>query len=68
MVEAIEYYKETKTIFNKASMNMCKWSSNNETVMKNIPPYDRCDDYNLKVLGILWNRSLDTISLCKVNQ
>ena len=64
--KAIEYYNETKTIFNAAAMNMCKWSCNDERVMTKIKVEDRCDDTILKVLGVIWNRQLDTISMYRL--
>ena len=51
---AMNYYKETKEIFSKASMNMCKWSSNHKMVMNSINVEDRCEDNVLKVLGLIW--------------
>ena len=42
--EPFSYYKEVKPIFDTASMNMCKWSSNNDDFMKKIKSEDRCDD------------------------
>ena len=64
--DAIDYHYETKEIFNAAEMTICKWSSNDENLMNVVKPEDRCDDDILKVLGLIWNRKSDTISLCKV--
>ena len=64
--DAIDYHYETKEIFNAAEMTICKWSSNDENLMNAMKPEDRCDDDILKVLGLIWNRKSDTISLCKV--
>ena len=50
--EAVEYYKETKRIFNAASMNMCKWSSNSAYVMTKVESKDKNDDLVVKVLGM----------------
>ena len=65
--KAISYYNETKKIFGAAGMNMCQWSCNDENVMSNMKAEDRSEDGISKVLGIIWNRQLDTISLCRVN-
>ena len=50
--EAKIYYKELKEVFSRASMNMCKWNSNKEELMKEINPDDRCDENPTNVLGI----------------
>ena len=62
---ATDYYHDTKKIFESAGMNMCKWSSNNDDVMMSIKEEDRCSDDIVKVLGTIWNRKLDTLSLCR---
>ena len=66
--EAEIYYKEVKEVFSRASMNMCKWNSNKEELMKEINPDDRCDENPTNVLGILWNRESDKIYLKKATQ
>ena len=65
--KAISYYNETKKIFGAAGMNMCQWNCNDENVMSNMKAEDRSEDSISKVFGIIWNRQLDTISLCRVN-
>ena len=64
--DPIDYHYGTKEIFNAAEMTICKWSSNDENLMNAVKPEDGCDDDILKVLGLIWNRKSDTISLCKV--
>ena len=59
---AAEYYEESN--INEASM--CKWSYNSGSVMNLIKEEDRCGDDTLKVLGLVWNREMDTISTCKI--
>ena len=61
--EAAEYYEKTKIKFGTASMNMCKWNSNDEEFMKQIKNEDRCEDRYNKVLGMIWDRNDDVISL-----
>ena len=59
-----EYYEDVvKQCVNGA---MCKWSSNSGSVMNLIKEEDRCGDDMLKVLGLVWNREVDSISTCKI--
>ena len=60
---AIFYYRETKRIFNNASMNMCKWVSNDSDVMEQIAAEDRCDERRVKVLGMIWDADTDKMCL-----
>ena len=48
-VEGITYYKETKRILGKASMNMCQWASNDKYIMSKINVEDKCTDREIKV-------------------
>ena len=59
--EALDYYKETKKIFNAASMNMCKWSSNSAYVMAKFDSKDKNDDLVVKVLGMMWRILVDEL-------
>ena len=60
---AKSYYDEVKRIFNDAGMNMCKWSTNNKSVMKLIKDEDQSKEKELKVLGMLWNIEEDNLGL-----
>ena len=60
---AINYYQETKQIFNEASMNIREWASNDSEVMKNIRDEDKCRNKVVKVLGMIWKTREDKISL-----
>ena len=50
--KAVAYYHSIKSIFNDASMNMCKWASTDNIVMEKINAEDKCTDEELKVLGL----------------
>lgn len=63
--EAVTYHEETKSLFNFAPMNMRQWSSNSMLFMNRIPQEDRCNDKYVKVLGIIWNPSEDSIAIKK---
>jgi ribonuclease HI len=61
--EAVRFYKESKSMFNDASMNLREWVSNSTTVNEFIPEKDRSDVRSTKVLGHIWNIENDTLSL-----
>ena len=63
ITEAIDLYCDTKQMFATASMNLHEWASNSEEliIMAFIPESDQADQRNLKVLGIRWNLSNDTL-------
>ena len=61
ITEAKGLYCDTKQMFATASMNLREWASNSEELMAFIPESDRADQTNLKVLGICWNLSNDTL-------
>ena len=63
--EAISYYKQCKVIFNDASMNMCKWVSNSNDVMKHIKQEDKSNEKSTKTLGMMWNIEMDELTLLK---
>ena len=65
--KAVTYYQKTKKIFNDASMNMCKWISNNREVMNCIGKEDRCNEIKVKILGMIWDTDLDEMSIVKTN-
>ena len=61
--DALSFYKIAKTIFDKASMNLCQWCSNSEEFINQIPECDRAKGVIFKVLGLQWDTKNDTLSL-----
>ena len=61
--EAVKLYKDAKTIFKEASMNLREWSSNSHQVNQIIDFNDRPNSDPVKVLGHTWNLENDTITL-----
>ena len=59
--QADELYKEAKTLFQSASMNLREWASNSSEFLHNIPECDRSSTETMKVLGTSWNLTTDTI-------
>ena len=59
--QADELYKEAKTLFQSASMNLREWASNSFEFLQNIPECDRSSAETMKVLGTSWNLTADTI-------
>ena len=64
---AKDYYDETKMIFNKAAMNMCKWVCNDDTVMTHYKDEDKVNETEVKVLGMLWRVNTDALYFHKPN-
>ena len=62
--EIVCVYEETKRIFRKASMNVHEWNSNCAEFLESIPAGETVTRrVSAKVLGIMWNRSDDTITI-----
>ena len=61
ITEAKGLYCDTKQMFATASMNLHEWALNSEELTAYIPELDQADQTNLKVLGICWNLSNDTL-------
>ena len=59
--QADELYKEAKTFFQSASMNLHEWASNSSEFLQNIPECDRSSAETTKVLGTSWNLTADTL-------
>ena len=59
--QAVEFYKEAKSLFQSSSMNLCEWASNSNQFLQNIPESDRTSGDTMKVLGTTWNMTSDTI-------
>lgn len=63
--EAAEMYKEAKSIFQPASMNLRDWMSNSNEVMEIIPDVDRAHGESMNVLGHTWDVKKDSLCLKK---
>ena len=61
--DATKFYKESKQIFQNASMNLRDWMSNSQQVLKRIPTNDRSSEEKIKVLGLKWYAKEDQISI-----
>lgn len=64
--EAIELYKDAKSIFNDASMNLREWLSNSDVVNKCVSTSDRAEIKETNVLGHIWNNKNDTLAIRQV--
>ena len=64
---AIQVYREAKSIFKEASMNLREWISSNAEVNKVIDSVDSVCCDSVKVLGHKWLIDSDLISLAKPN-
>jgi len=56
-------YTKAKGLFAAASMNLREWASNSKEFMEFIPLEDKKCQLGLKVLGISWNLTDDTLSV-----
>lgn len=61
--QAIEFYNESKSMFNEMSMNLREWSSNDISFVEKLPACDRQQETIVKVLGITWNTSSDELTM-----
>ena len=61
--KAVAFYHEAKLIFQNASMNLREWISNSEDFLSNIPQIDRVKEKNVKILGMCWNTSSDSLTI-----
>ena len=59
--QADDLYREAKTLFQSASMNLREWASNSSEFLQKIPECDRTSAETMKVLGTSWNLTTDTI-------
>ena len=59
----VEFYKEAKEIFTKASVNLRDWTSNFQEVLNEIPMTDKYQGKTMKVLGLTWTIKDDKLSL-----
>jgi len=61
---AISMYKQTKTMFLEASMNIREWASNSTVVSQAFASPDLCKDPSaMKILGLPWHPTDDVMSL-----
>uniref|UniRef100_A0A182EV55 Integrase catalytic domain-containing protein n=2 Tax=Onchocerca ochengi TaxID=42157 RepID=A0A182EV55_ONCOC len=62
--EALANYKEMKTIFGDASMNIREFLSNDKEFNATIPKQDRAEEIQIKkILGIYWNPNPNVIQI-----
>ena len=61
--DTISLYKEAKSMFKDARMNLREWMTNSETVNSEIPSEDLTKEDTTKVLGYIWNPKADTLEL-----
>ena len=61
--EATDLYSQSKTIFDAASMNLREWMTSSVEVNMAIPQNDCADIKDMKVLGLAWNASKDTLAI-----
>ena len=59
--QAVEFYKEAKSLFQSSSMNLREWASNSKEFLQNIPESDQTRGDTMKILGTTWNMTSDTI-------
>ena len=64
--QAMKTYKEVKSIFSKASMNIRQWTTNTDTnTAATIPLPDRATGELHSVLGVMWNTETRIHSTCQ---
>ena len=61
--DALELYQNCKKIFGEASMNLRDWLSNSQELNCNFREDDKMEEKITKVLGLIWNVKLDTLSI-----
>ena len=66
--ETVNFYKEAKQIFTKATMNLRDWMSNDASVMKEITMGDRANQGPMKIIGLTWVVESDRICLNRQKQ
>ena len=60
---ALQFYNESKKIFDEATMNLRDWTSNNKEVLDKIPLYDQANRRKMKILGLLWDVEDDNMTV-----
>ena len=62
--EALNYYAVSNSILNKAGLNLQSWSSNEQTINVRAVEDGVADSSTAsKILGLIWDRPTDTLSL-----
>ncbi|XP_073961562.1 uncharacterized protein isoform X2 [Choristoneura fumiferana] len=62
--EAIQLFNETRDTFEELSMNLRDWTSNDKDFIQIIPEQHRSKDTDeIKVLGLLWDKTKDILTL-----
>ncbi|XP_061709729.1 uncharacterized protein LOC133519692 [Cydia pomonella] len=62
--EAVQLYDESKKAFEELSMNLRDWTSNDKAFSRKVPQKYRAKESDkIKVLGLLWNKEQDVLTL-----
>ena len=61
--ECLTIYDQSKELFHQAGMNLREWISNDEELNSRIPQKDRVKKATVKVLGLRWNTTEDTLQI-----
>ena len=59
--DAIRIYRDAKRLFENVSMNLREWLTNSPKVNNQIKPKDQIEERVTKVLGLIWNTSVDEL-------
>ena len=59
--EGLRFYSEAKEIFKEASMNLREWTSNDQSLISQIPQIDQAKGHEVKVLGLNWDLRQDCL-------
>ena len=65
--KATEFYRESKEIMSKVSMNLRDWASNDRAVVEEIHEHDRSSGEQMNVLGLTWTINDDQLSISGIN-
>ena len=52
--ESVQFYTESKQIFQRAGMNLQHWETNHKQVLNRIHDEDQSNAERMKVLGLTW--------------
>ena len=66
--KACVIYKEAKSIFKRASMNLREWSSNCDAFLSCLPNEERSKGTKMKVFGLLWNSVTDCLQISSLRK
>lgn len=66
--DAVHYYKQSRTIMSQANFNLRTWASNSPQLQKIATQDGSAETSNtIKILGLQWNTSSDSLSLTPRN-